>query len=251
MAGKGNHIITVSTEHRAVLDTCYHLEKLGAEISYLPVGPDGLTDLETLKAAIRPDTILIAVMYANNETGVLQPVRAMAELARSRGILFFTDATQAIGKISVDVNRDEIDLLACSAHKIYGPKGVGALYVRRKNPRVRLIAQLDGGGHERGFRSGTLNVPGIAGFGKAASLAAEEMAGNMNTVGFLRDRLETALLQLEGTSLNGHSGQRLATVSNISFNSWKGKGLLEGLLKEIAVSSGSARSSASPSRVMY
>jgi cysteine desulfurase len=185
-------------------------------------------------------------MYANNETGVLQQVKKMSELARSRGILFFSDATQAMGKINIDVNRDEIDLLACSSHKLYGPKGVGALYVRRRNPRVRLIAQLDGGGHERGFRSGTLNVPGIAGFGKAASLAADEMDQNMKSVGRLRDKLEMALLQLEGTILNGNPRQRLATVSNISFNSWKGKGLLEGLLKEIAISSGSACSSASP-----
>jgi cysteine desulfurase len=246
LAGKGKHIITVSTEHRAVLDTCIHLEKLGAEVSYLPVKPDGLIDLEKLKSAIRPDTILIAIMYANNETGVLQPVKAIGELAKSHGILFFSDATQALGKIDLDVKRDEIDLLACSAHKLYGPKGVGALYIRRRNPRVRLTAQLDGGAQERGFRSGTLNVPGIVGFGKAASLAAGEMNQNMDYVSRLRDKLERALLQLEGTSLNGNSLLRLPTVSNISFAREAGKGLLENLLKEIAISSGSACSSASP-----
>src|SRR5450631_1812654 len=168
---KGKHIITVSTEHRAVLDTCRHLEKLGAEISYLPVEPDGLVNLSTLEAAIRPNTILVSVMYANNETGVIQPVREISAIAKKSNILFFTDATQALGKISIDMEKDGIDLLACSAHKIYGPKGVGCLYIRRKNPRVSLKAQLDGGGQERGFRSGTLNVPGIVGFGKAASLA--------------------------------------------------------------------------------
>jgi cysteine desulfurase len=243
---KGKHIITVSTEHRAVLDTCQHLEKLGAEISYLTVQPDGLTDLETLKSAIRPDTILLAFMYANNETGVIQPVKAIGKIAKEQGILFFTDATQALGKIKVDVARDGIDLLACSAHKLYGPKGVGALYVRRKNPRVRLVAQMDGGGQERSLRSGTLNVPGIVGFGKAAALAELEMDMNMDLVARLRDKLERALLQFEGTSLNGHSQFRLPTVSNISFAHIKGNRLLGAILKDIAVSSGSACSSASP-----
>ena len=243
---KGRHIITVSTEHSAVLATCSHLEKLGAEISYLPVQPDGLIDLEILKSALRPDTILIAVMYANNETGVLQPVKAIGELAKEHGILFFTDATQALGKIEVDVMRDGIDLLACSAHKLYGPKGVGVLYIRRKNPRVRLTAQLDGGGQERSLRSGTLNVPGIVGFGKACVLSLLEMKQNMNLVGLLRDRLEEGLLRLAGTSLNGNSQYRLPTVSNISFSHQSGNRLMEGLLKEIAISSGSACSSASP-----
>ena len=246
LASKGNHIITVSTEHRAVLDTCNHLEKLGAEVSYLPVLPDGLVDLDLLRASIRPQTILIAVMIANNETGVLQPIRSIGEIAREHRILFFTDATQALGKIPVDVISDEIDLLACSAHKIYGPKGVGALYVRRKNPRVRLTAQIDGGGQERGFRSGTLNVPGIVGFGRAASLAATEIDENIKRIRLLRDKLEGALLQLEGTSLNGNFGARLATVTNISFGHRSGNRLLESLLKEVAVSSGSACSSASP-----
>jgi cysteine desulfurase len=246
MAVRGKHIITVSTEHRAVLDACNHLEKLGAKVSYLSVQPDGLIDLENLESAIQTDTILIVVMYANNETGVIQPVQAIGQIAKKHGILFFTDATQALGKINLDVVRDEIDLLACSAHKLYGPKGVGMLYVRRKNPRVRLTAQLDGGGQERGFRSGTLNVPGIVGFGKAAGLADTDMDRNMESVGRLRDKLEKALLQLEGASLNGNTVQRLPTVTNISFAHGIGKHLLEVLLKEVAISSGSACSSASP-----
>ena len=252
MSGRGRHIITVSTEHRAVLDTCSHLEKLGAEISYLPVLPDGLIDLNVLKSAIRPGTILIAVMYANNETGVLQPVHEIGKIAKENGILFFSDATQALGKIPVNVVDNGIDVLACSAHKLYGPKGIGALYIRRRNPRVRLTAQMDGGGQERGFRSGTLNVPGIVGFGKAASLAGAEMEGNMKLIGRLRDELEGALLQFHGTLLNGHSRNRLPTVTNISFADASGEQLLEALLKDIAVSSGSACSSASlePSHVL-
>ena len=246
MAAKGRHIITVSTEHRATLDACAHLEKMGASVTYLPVQEDGLIDLDTLELAIHPDTVLIAVMYANNETGVIQPIRAIGEMAKKHGILFLTDATQALGKMSVDVLRDEIDLLACSAHKIYGPKGVGALYIRRKNPRVRLSPQMDGGGQERGFRSGTLNVPGIVGFGKAAGLAALEMEENRLSIGRLRNRLEGGLLQLEGAVLNGNSRLRLPTVSNISFTRISGNRLLEVILKDIAVSSGSACSSASP-----
>jgi cysteine desulfurase len=243
---KGNHIITISTEHLAVLDTCRHLEKLGAEISYLPVREDGLVDVSLLESSIRPETILIVVMLANNETGVIQPVRSIGEIARAHKILFFTDATQAAGKIPIDVTKDEIDLLACSAHKIYGPKGTGALYIRRKNPRVRLIAQVDGGGQERGFRSGTLNVPGIVGFGKAAALAGKEMNHNMTTVGLLRNKLEESLLRFEGASLNGHLSERLATVTNISFGYPDGNSLLERLVKDVAVSSGSACSSATP-----
>jgi cysteine desulfurase len=245
-SGKGKHIITVSTEHRAVLDTCVHLQKLGADISYLPVQRDGLIDLDVLQSAIRPDTILIAVMVANNETGVIQPIKEIGQIARQHGIFFFTDATQALGKISLDASGDNIDLLACSAHKIYGPKGVGALYIRRKNPRVRLVTQLDGGGQERGFRSGTLNVPGIVGFGKAASLAAQEMVPGMEHVKMLRDKLEKALLQMEGASLNGNFQNRLPTVSNVSFTRGSGKRLLESLLKDVAISSGSACSTASP-----
>jgi cysteine desulfurase len=245
-ATKGRHIITVATEHRAVLDSCHHLEKLGADISYLPVQSDGMIQIDTLRSAIRPDTILIAVMMANNETGVIQPIKEIGEISKERNVLFFTDATQAVGKMTVDVLRDGIDLLACSAHKLYGPKGVGALYCRRKQPRVRLTAQLDGGGQERGFRSGTLNVPGIVGFGMAAALAKVEMDLNMKSVGQLRGKLESALLKFEGSSLNGHPKKRLATVSNISFAGVNGKRLLEGILKEVAISSGSACNSASP-----
>jgi len=252
MSGRGRHIITVSTEHRAVLDTCRHLEKLGAEISYLPVLPNGLINLDELKSAIRPDTILITVMYANNETGVLQPIHEIGKIAKDNGILFLSDATQALGKIPVNVIDIGIDLLAYSAHKLYGPKGIGALYIRRRNPRVRLIAQMDGGGQERGFRSGTLNVPGIVGFGKAASLAGAEMEENMKLISRLRDELEWALLQFDGARLNGHSRNRLPTVTNISFADTSGQHLLETLLKDIAISSGSACSSASlePSHVL-
>ena len=164
---KGNHIITVVTEHKAVLDTCKHLEKLGASVTYLPVKEDGLIDLQELENAITDKTILVSVMYGNNEIGVIQPIKEISAIAHKHGALFFTDATQAVGKIPVDVNADGIDLLAFSAHKMYGPKGIGALYVRRKNPRVKVTAQMDGGGHERGMRYGTLNVPGIVGFGKA------------------------------------------------------------------------------------
>jgi cysteine desulfurase len=245
-SGKGKHIITVSTEHRAVLDSCNHLEKQGAEISYLPVHPDGLIDLDLLRAAIRPDTILIAVMIANNETGVIQPIKEIGELAKDNKILFFTDATQAVGKMSLSIVDDGIDLLACSAHKIYGPKGVGALYIRRKNPRVKLFAQIDGGGQERGFRSGTLNVPGIVGFGKAASLISQEMESDMKNIASLRNRLEHELIKFEGAMVNGSRQHRLPTVSNISFSKMNGKRLLVSLLKEVAVSSGSACSSASP-----
>lgn len=246
MAGKGKHIITASTEHRAVLDTCAHLEKLGAEISYLPVQHDGLIDPALLQSSIRADTILIAVMYANNETGVIQSIPAIGKMARQHGIFFFTDATQAVGKISVNVKEDNIDLLACSAHKIYGPKGVGALYIRRRDPRVRLTAQMDGGGQERGFRSGTLNVPGIVGFGKAASLRQSEMDHDVTSIGRLRDKLEKAILKMGGTKLNGHQQDRLPTVTNISFAQGVGNHLLKNLLKVVAVSSGSACSSASP-----
>ena len=245
LAGKGRHIITVSTEHQAVLDTCAHLEQQGASVTRLPVMTDGHIDPDTLKSAIRPDTLLIAVMYANNETGVLQPVKAIGEIARSHGILFFTDATQAVGKVPVHVEQDAIDLLACSGHKMYGPKGVGALYIRRKKPRVTLKAQLDGGGQERGFRSGTLNVPGIVGFGKAAAMAGEEMNENARRIGRLRDLLEEGLLRIEGTELNGHFQDRLPTVTNISFGN-SGRNLPGILGKELAVSSGSACHTASP-----
>ena len=251
-ASKGNHIITCTTEHKAVLDTCKHLEKLGAEVTYLEVQPDGLIDLKALEAAMRPTTILVAIMYANNEIGVVQPVKEISAIAKKHGALFFTDAVQAVGKIPVDVNADGIDLMAFTAHKMYGPKGVGALYVRRKNPRVKVTAQLDGGGHERGMRSGTLNVPGIVGFGKACELARLEMASDTERISKLRDKLENALKVIDETYVNGNPAHRLPHVSNISFKYVEGEGLMMGFNKDIALSSGSACTSASlePSYVL-
>ena len=251
-AGKGNHVITLNTEHKAVLDTCKHIEKSGGEVTYLKVDEEGLVDLEALEASIKPATILISIMYANNETGVIQPIKEISAIARTHKVLFFTDATQAVGKIPVDVNNDGIDLMACSAHKMYGPKGVGALYVRRKNPRVSLTAQIDGGGHERGLRSGTLNVPAIVGFGKACQLSGTEMEVESNRVSKLRDKLEKALLQLEEVTVNGSQKHRLPHVTNLSFKYVEGEGLMMGFNKDIAVSSGSACTSASlePSYVL-
>ena len=251
-ASKGNHIITCTTEHKAVLDTCKHLEKLGAEVTYLEVQPDGLVDLKELEAAMRPTTILVAIMYANNEIGVVQPVKEISAIAKKHGALFFTDAVQAVGKIPVDVNADGIDLMAFTAHKMYGPKGVGALYVRRKNPRVKVTAQLDGGGHERGMRSGTLNVPGIVGFGKACELARLEMASDTERISKLRDKLEKALKQIDESYVNGNPAHRLPHVSNISFKYVEGEGLMMGFNQDIALSSGSACTSASlePSYVL-
>jgi cysteine desulfurase len=251
-ASKGNHIITCTTEHKAVLDTCKHLEKLGAEVTYLEVQPDGLIDLKALEAAMRPTTILVAIMYANNEIGVVQPVKEISAIAKKHGALFFTDAVQAVGKIPVDVNADGIDLMAFTAHKMYGPKGVGALYVRRKNPRVKVTAQLDGGGHERGMRSGTLNVPGIVGFGKACELAISDMEADTARISKLRDKLENALKQIDESYVNGNPAHRLPHVSNISFKYVEGEGLMMGFNKDIALSSGSACTSASlePSYVL-
>ena len=251
-ASKGNHIITATTEHKAVLDTCKHIEKAGGEVTYLEVNPEGLIDLAELEAAIKPTTILIAIMYANNEIGTIQPVKEISKIAKKRGVLFFTDGTQAVGKIPVDVNKDGIDLMAFSAHKMYGPKGVGALYVRRKNPRVKVTAQMDGGGHERGMRSGTLNVAGIVGFGKACEIALQEMETETERVSKLRDKLENALLKLEEAYVNGSREHRLPHVSNISFKYVEGEGLMMGFNKDIAVSSGSACTSASlePSYVL-
>ena len=249
---KGNHIITVATEHKAVLDTCRHIEKEGAEITYLPVNKDGTVDLLQLESAIRPTTILVAIMYANNETGTIQPIRSISAIAKKHSLIFFSDAVQAAGKIPVDVNADGIDLAALTAHKIYGPKGVGALYVRRKNPRVRLTPQLDGGGHEKGIRSGTLNVPGIVGFGKAAELASETWATEGARLSRLRDKLENALLQLADVSVNGNRNSRLPHVTNLSFANAESEGLMIGFNKNVAVSSGSACTSASlePSYVL-
>ncbi len=251
-ASKGNHIITAVTEHKAVLDTCKHIEKAGGDVTYLQVNAEGLIDLKELEAAIKPTTILIAIMYANNEVGVIQPVKEIAAIAKKHGVLFFTDATQAAGKIPVDVIKDGIDLLTFTGHKIYGPKGIGALYVRRKNPRVKVTAQMDGGGHERGMRSGTLNVPGIVGFGKACELCRLEMEQDTKRISQLRDKLETALLQLEEAYVNGSRQHRLPHVSNISFKYVEGEGLMMGFNKSIALSSGSACTSASlePSYVL-
>src|SRR5215468_5347430 len=191
---KGNHIITAVTEHKAVLDTCKRLEKYGYRVTYLPVQKDGLVDLEDLKRAIDDKTILVTIMAANNEIGVLQPIREIGKICREKGVLFHTDATQAVGKVPIDVNKQNIDLMSISAHKMYGPKGVGALYVRRKNPRVQISAIIDGGGHERGMRSGTLNVPGIVGLGKACALAREEMEQEGAKLGALRDRLKDRIM---------------------------------------------------------
>ena len=245
-SAKGNHIISAVTEHKAVLDTGRHLEKLGADITWLSVKPDGLIDLEELESSIKPNTILIAIMYANNEIGIIQPVKAIAEIAKKHGVLFFTDATQAVGKIPVDVIRDGIDLMAFSAHKIYGPKGVGALYVRRKNPRVKLTAQMDGRGLERGMRSGPLPVPGIVGFGQECEICLNEMETENKRIRPLRDKLEKALLKTADTIVNGTKEFRLPQVSNISFRGVDENALMMGLNKDIALSSGSACTSASP-----
>ncbi len=251
-ASKGNHIITCNIEHKAVLDTCKHIEKEGGDVTYLKVKDNGLVDLAELEAAIKPTTILIAIMYANNEIGTINPMKEISAIAKKHGVLVFSDAVQAVGKIPVDVNMDGIDLMAFTAHKMYGPKGVGALYVRRKNPRVKVTAQMDGGGHERGMRSGTLNVPGIVGFGKACEICMNEMAEESTRVSKLRDKLQTELLKVEESYLNGDKDHKLPHVSNISFKYVEGEGLLMGFNKNIALSSGSACTSASlePSYVL-
>ncbi len=249
---KGDHIITVVTEHKAVLDSCKHLERLGKKVTYLPVDKEGLIDLNQLADAITDKTILVSVMYANNEIGTIQNIREISKIVRSKGVLFMTDATQAVGKIPVDVEADGIDLLAMSGHKIYGPKGIGALYVRRKNPRVKVTAQMDGGGHERGMRSGTLNVTGAVGLGKACEIAMQEMPTESIRLAKLRDKLENTLLStIEEAYVNGSRQHRLPHVSNISFAFVEGEGLMMGI-KNIAVSSGSACTSASlePSYVL-
>ena len=248
---KGNHIITLTTEHKAVLDACKHLEKLGANITYLDVESDGLVDLNKLEAAMTDQTILVAIMYANNEIGVIQPVKEISAIAHKYGALYFTDAVQAVGKIPVNVDADGIDLLALSAHKMYGPKGVGALYVRRKNPRVKVTSQMDGGGHERGMRSGTLNVTGIVGLGKACELCYNEMEEEAKRLSALRDKLESGLTVLEESYVNGNTSHRLPHTANISFKYVEGEGLMMSM-KDMAVSSGSACTSASlePSYVL-
>lgn len=251
-AKKGNHIITAETEHKCILDTCKHLEKLGAEVTYLKVQEDGLVNLADLEAAIRPDTILVSIMWANNETGVLQPMREIATICEKHGVLLHSDATQAVGKIPVNPRETGIHLMSFTAHKMYGPKGVGALYVSRKNPRVKVTAQMDGGGHERGMRSGTLNVPGIVGFGKAAEIARLEMKQDAERLSKMRDRLEAALTKLEETKVNGNAEHRMPHVTNISFKHVEGEGLMMTFNQNVAVSSGSACTSASlePSYVL-
>ena len=241
---KGRHIITVQTEHSAVLDPCQYLQSLGFEVTFLPVQSDGLIDLTQLEQALRPDTILVSVMAANNEIGVLQPLADIGAICRSSNVLFHTDAAQAIGKIPLDVEAMKIDLMSMTAHKVYGPKGIGALYVKRRNPRVQLSPQLHGGGHERGMRSGTLYPPQIVGFAKAVELALAEQATEIKRLTRLRQRLWQQLQQLEGIHLNGHPTQRLPGNLNISVEGVDGAALLLGLQPCVAVSSGSACSSA-------
>jgi cysteine desulfurase len=242
---KGKHIITVRTEHKAVLDTCAGLEKKGAEITYLSVDREGLIDLQELKNALRKDTLLVAVMYANNETGVIQPVKQIAGLVHANGSIFFCDATQAVGKINLDVQDEHIDLMCISAHKFYGPKGAGALYVRRKDPRVSLFPQLDGGGHERGLRSGTLNVPGIVGLGAACELAQKEMWEDAARISKLRTKLEQHLCDLPNVFINGSTKHRLFNTTNISFHGKRSESIIRHI-PNIAVSMGSACTSAIP-----
>lgn len=251
-AEKGNHIITAATEHKAVLDTCKKLEKHGYRVTYLPVLADGLVDLDMLREAITDKTILVSIMYANNEIGVIQPVAEIGRICREKGVLFHTDGVQAIGKVPVNVDTDNIDIMSITAHKMYGPKGVGALYVRRRNPRVQLTAQMDGGGHERGMRSGTLNVPGIVGLGEACAICHREMATEMPRIKALRDRLKTKLeAGLDELYLNGSWEHRLPNNLNMSFAYVEGESLLMGI-SDIAVSSGSACTSATlePSYVL-
>ncbi|MDX2149547.1 MAG: IscS subfamily cysteine desulfurase [Bryobacteraceae bacterium] len=251
-AERGNHIITAATEHKAVLDTCKHLEKNGYRVTYLPVQANGLVDLDMLREAITDKTILVSIMYANNEIGVVQPIAEIGRIAKERGVLLHTDGVQAVGKIPVNVIKDNIDIMSLTGHKMYGPKGVGALYVRRKSPRVQVTAQMDGGGHERGMRSGTLNVPGIVGFGKAAELCMQEMATESARLGGLRDRLKEKLTaELDEVYINGTMESRLPHNLNISFAYVEGESLLMGI-NDIAVSSGSACTSATlePSYVL-
>jgi cysteine desulfurase len=249
---KGNHIITAVTEHKAVLDTCKRLEKYGYRVTYMPVQKDGLIDLDDLKRAMDDKTILVTIMYANNEIGVIQPVVEIGKLCHERGVIFHTDATQAIGKVPVDVVKQNIDLASISGHKMYGPKGVGALYVRRKNPRVQVSAIIDGGGHERGMRSGTLNVPSIVGLGKACAIAQEEMPQESCRLAGLRNRLRDRIMgKLDEVYINGSMDHRLPGNLNISFAYVEGESLLMGI-NDIAVSSGSACTSATlePSYVL-
>ncbi|WP_374511294.1 IscS subfamily cysteine desulfurase [Niveibacterium sp.] len=249
-AGKGKHLITVKTEHKAVLDTTRELERQGFEVTYLDVQDNGLIDLEQFKAALRPDTIVVSVMFVNNEIGVVQPIAEIGEICRERGIVFHVDAAQATGKVEIDLEKLKVDLMSFSAHKTYGPKGIGALYVRRK-PRVRLEAQMHGGGHERGLRSGTLATHQIAGMGEAFRIAREEMASDNARIGKLRDRLLKGLSDIEATYVNGDMAQRVPHNLNISFAYVEGESMIMAV-KDLAVSSGSACTSASlePSYVL-
>jgi len=249
---KGNHIITTVIEHKAVLDSCKRLEKQGFQVTYLPVGKDGLVDPAELEKAITPKTILVSVMLANNEVGTIQPLEEIGKITRARGVLLHCDAVQGIGKTPFDVRAMNVDLASLTAHKIYGPKGVGALYVRRSKPRVRLVAMMDGGGHERGNRSGTLNVPGIVGFAKACEILIKEGAQEIERVRGLRDRLKNSIMgKLDQVILNGHPERRLPGNLNLSFAFVEGEGLMMAI-KDVAVSSGSACTSASlePSYVL-
>jgi cysteine desulfurase len=250
-SAKGKHIITVSTEHNAVLDTCKHLESRGYEVSYLPVTKDGLIDLNDLKNSLRADTILVCAMYVNNETGVIQPIKEIASLAHETGALFMSDATQAAGKIEIDVDALGIDLLCMSGHKMYAPKGVGALYVRQRMNRVKLSALIHGGGHERGFRSGTLNVPGIIAFGKACEISNKEMEHDAVRISSLRNKLEIELLKIGGTFVNGTPEFRIYNTTNICFRGCDANVII-GRMKNIAVSNGSACTAAAvePSHVL-
>lgn len=249
---QGRHIITVQTEHPAILDPCRYLEKMGFAVTYLPVAPDGLLDLDQLESAFRPDTMLVSVMAANNEIGVLQPLAAIGALCRSRGVLFHSDAAQAIAKIPLDVEALNLDLMSLTAHKIYGPKGIGALYVRRNQPRIKITAQMHGGGQEGGLRSGTLYTPQIVGFAEAVRLGIAEQTENNRHLEQLRDRLWQRLQTLEGIYLNGHPSQRLAGNLNISLDGINGSALLLAMQPTAALSSGSACSSAqtTPSHVL-
>jgi len=251
-AERGNHIITAATEHKAVLDTCKKLEKHGYRVTYLPLKGDGLIDLDMLKESFTDKTILVTIMYANNEIGVIQPIAEIGKMCRERGVLFHTDGVQAIGKVPVDVNKDNIDIMSITGHKIYGPKGVGALYVRRRNPRVQITAQMDGGGHERGMRSGTLNVPSIVGLGEACAIAQREMPEEMKRMRYLRDKLTSKLQAgLDEVFINGSMEHRLPQNLNMSFMYVEGESLLMGI-NDVAVSSGSACTSATlePSYVL-
>lgn len=251
-AEKGNHIITAATEHKAVLDTCKRLEKDGFRVTYLPVQQDGLIDLNLLRESITDRTILISIMYANNEIGVVQPIQEIGKIAKEKGVLFHTDAVQAVGKIPVNVIKDGVDILSLTGHKLYGPKGCGALYVRRRNPRVRLAEQMNGGGHERGMRSGTLNVPGIVGLGEACELCNKEMADEAMRLGYLRDKLKNRIFEsLDEVYINGSWESRLPHNLNVSFAYVEGESLLMGI-NDVAVSSGSACTSATlePSYVL-